>query len=243
MAPGFFEYEHQAGGDLLVTLLRCVGQLSREDLTTRPGHAGWPVPTPGAQCLGRERIQLALALVSADEVERAAPLAQLWEDAFVPPRAIWLRQPSTLDPAGIDLRLEGEGLVFSSLKPAEGDSRRLVFRCYNATGARVEGRLIAEEGLGAVARTLADEREVEWLALEQGGRAVRFAAGPHEIVSLAVVSSAVIPSTSSVIPSTSSVFPSTSSVIPSTSSVIPSEARDPARASPGDGQGPSLRSG
>ncbi|HEU4526262.1 MAG TPA: glycosyl hydrolase-related protein, partial [Gemmatimonadales bacterium] len=190
MAPGFFEYEHEAGGDLLVTLLRCVGQLSREDLTTRPGHAGWPVPTPGAQCLGRERIQLAIAPVSAHGVERAAPLARLWEDAFVPPRAIWLRQPSTLDPAGIDLRLEGEGLVFSSLKPAEGDSRRLVFRCYNATGARVEGRLLAEEGLGAVARTLADEREVEWLALENDGTAVRFVAGPHEIVSLAVVSSA-----------------------------------------------------
>ena len=52
LAPGFFEYEHEAGGDLLVTLLRCVGELSREDLPTRPGHAGWPTPAPGAQCRG-----------------------------------------------------------------------------------------------------------------------------------------------------------------------------------------------
>ncbi len=178
LAPGFFEYEHESGGDLLVTLLRCVGQLSRNDLSTRPGHAGWPTPTPGAQCLGRERIQLALTPVGTGDI------AALWEDAFVSPRAIWLRQASPLDPAAIDLRLEGDGLVFSALKPAEGDARRLVFRCYNATGSRVEGRLVAGTALGSVERTLADEREGERLALEAGGTGVRFTAGPYEIVSL-----------------------------------------------------------
>ena len=42
LAPGFFEYEWTPGGDLLATLLRSVGELSRGDLPTRPGHAGWP---------------------------------------------------------------------------------------------------------------------------------------------------------------------------------------------------------
>lgn len=176
LTPGFFEYEHAAGGDLLVTLLRCVGQLSREDLPTRPGHAGWPTPTPGAQCLGRERIQLALAPAGAGD------LAALWEDAFVPPRAVWLRQASPLSPADIDLRLEGEGLVFSSLKPAEGEGRRVVLRCYNSTGDRVAGRLVSRTALGSVERTLADERPGEPLALESGGTVLRFAAGPREIV-------------------------------------------------------------
>jgi alpha-mannosidase len=183
LAPGFFEYEHEPGGDLLVTLLRCVGQLSRDDLPTRPGHAGWPTPTPGAQCPGRERIQLALAPAGAGDV------AALWEDAFIPPRAIWLRQASALEPAAIDLRLEGDGLVFSALKPAEGDARRLVFRCYNASGSRVEGRLVAGAALGSIERTLADEREGRRLALEAEGTAVRFTAGPHEIVTLAVIPS------------------------------------------------------
>jgi alpha-mannosidase len=181
LAPGFFEYEHETGGDLLLTLLRCVGQLSRDDLPPRPGHAGWPTPTPGAQCLGRERIQLALAPVRAIE-----GVVGLWEDAFVPPRAIWRRQASLLNPAAIDLRLEGKGLVFSSLKPAEGDARRIVFRCYNATGSRIEGRLVAGTALGSVERTLADERAGKRLALEDGGTAVRFGAGPHEIVTLTV---------------------------------------------------------
>ena len=185
LAPGFFEYEHEPGGDLLVTLLRCVGELSREDLRTRPGNAGWPTPTPGAQCIGREpRIQLALAPVSQQDVDRVAPVVRLWEDAFVPPRAVWLRQATALDPPAIDIRLEGEGLVFSSLKPAEEGERRVVFRCYNATGESVEGRVLLGSRLAGAERTRADEREGVALELEDGGRAVRFTAGPHGIVTL-----------------------------------------------------------
>jgi mannosylglycerate hydrolase len=184
LAPGFFEYEHEPGGDLLVTLLRCVGELSREDLPTRPGHAGWPTPTPGAQCRGRERIKLALTSVSAEGLERVAPVVELWEDAFVPPRAIWLRQATPLTPPAIDLGLEGEGLVFSSLKPLEGEGRRIVFRCYNATGGRVEGRLLTASPFESAERTRADEREGRPVVLEDNGTVVRFVAGPHEIVTL-----------------------------------------------------------
>jgi alpha-mannosidase len=184
LAPGFFEYEHEPGGDLLVTLLRCVGELSREDLRTRRGHAGWPTATPGAQCRVRERIQLALAPVSVELLERVAPVVELWEDAFVPPRAIWLRQATPLIPPAIDIGLEGEGLVFSSLKAVEGERRRLVFRCYNATEEPVEGRLLTDSPLESVERTRADEREGRRLAVEDGGTEVRFTAGPHEIVTL-----------------------------------------------------------
>ncbi len=182
-APGFFEYEHDPAGDIVITLLRCVGQLSREDLPTRPGHAGWPSATPGAQCIGRERLQLALAPVSAEDVARRAPLTALWEDAFLPPRAIWLRQATELDPPATDLQLGGEGLVFSSLKPAAvGDG--VVFRCYNATGSAVAGRVEFATPVAAVARARADEREPELLALDAERTSVEFDAGPHEIVTL-----------------------------------------------------------
>jgi mannosylglycerate hydrolase len=183
LAPGFFEYEHTPNGDLVVTLLRCVGQLSREDLSTRPGNAGWPTATPGAQCIGRERLQLALAPVTAKDIEGAARLSALWEDAFVSPRAIWLRQATELDPPATDLRLEGEGLVFSSLKPAT-ESGGIVFRCYNATGSEVAGRVEFGTPVAAVARARADEREPEPLPIGENGSSVRFVAGPHEIVTL-----------------------------------------------------------
>jgi alpha-mannosidase len=133
--------------------------------------------------MGRERLQLALAPVSAEDIERAAPLAALWEDAFVPPRAIWLRQATELDPPATDVRLEGEGLVFSSLKPAaEGDD--IVFRCHNATGSEVGGRVVFATPVAAVARAHADEREPQPLPLDAEGTSVEFDAGPHEIVTL-----------------------------------------------------------
>jgi hypothetical protein len=122
--------------------------------------------------------------VSGSELEGVVPVVELWEDAFVPPRAIWLRQATPLIPPTIDLELEGQGLVFSSLKPAEGDGRRIVFRCYNATGGTVEGRLLTDSSLESVEQTRADEREGRRLVLEDNGTAVRFVAGPHAIVTL-----------------------------------------------------------
>ncbi len=183
LAPGFFEYEHDSAGDLVVTLLRCVGQLSREDLPTRPGHAGWPTATPGAQCVGRERLQLALAPVTAEDLELGAPLAGLWEDAFLPPRAIWLRLATALDLPATDLRLEGQGLVFSSLKPAAA-SDGIVLRCYNATGSEVAGRVELGTPVATAARVRADERDPRPLPLGARRSSVRFDAGPHEIVTL-----------------------------------------------------------
>jgi len=63
LAPGFFEYEAEPDS-VHVTLLRAVGRLSRDDLPTRTGHAGWPTPVPDAQCLGPERLQLGVTLAS-----------------------------------------------------------------------------------------------------------------------------------------------------------------------------------
>jgi len=50
------------GTSLAVTVLRAVGWLSRADLAARPGHAGPPLETPGAQCPGRHRCELSLRL-------------------------------------------------------------------------------------------------------------------------------------------------------------------------------------
>src|SRR5207249_1027487 len=101
LAPGFFEYEWTSRGDLLVTLLRAVGELSRGDLSTRPGHAGWPTSTPLAQCPGRTRVELAIAPVSEAELDRGDALPALWEDAFLPLRGFWLRDALDLAPTPV----------------------------------------------------------------------------------------------------------------------------------------------
>ena len=185
LAPAFFEYEWTAKGDLLVTLLRAVGDLSRADLPTRPGHAAWPTAIPGAQCLGSSRIDLAIAPVSTSEVERGDVLPQLWEDAFLPLHGLWLRDAATLTPAPVNIALEGSGLVFSALKPAQIGSP-MVLRCYNATSRKATGAWRFGNGVKTAHRVRADEREAVALVLEQRGNIVRFVAEPHEIVSILV---------------------------------------------------------
>jgi len=186
LAPAFFEYEWTATGDLLVTLLRAIGDLSRGDLPVRPGHAAWPSAIPAAQCIGATRIDLAIVPVSAGEVERGDVLPQLWEDAFLPLHALWLRDAaSPLTIAPISIALEGSGLVYSSLKPAHIGSPT-VLRCYNATGRKTAGAWRFAQGVKTAHRVRADEREAVALVLEQRGNVVRFVAEPHEIVSLLV---------------------------------------------------------
>jgi len=185
LAPAFFEYEWTAKGDLLLTLLRAMGDLSRADLPTRPGHAGWPTAIPAAQCLGMSRVDLAIVPVSASEVDRGDVLPQLWEDAFLPLHSLWLRDAGTLTPAPVNIALEGAGLVFSSLKPAQIGSP-MVLRCYNATNRKAAGAWRFGNGVKTAHRVRADEREAVALVLEQRGNIVRFVAEPHEIVSILV---------------------------------------------------------
>ena len=52
MHEGVFEYEVVDGRAIAVTLLRCVGTISRERMATRPFPAGPGVPTPLAQMIG-----------------------------------------------------------------------------------------------------------------------------------------------------------------------------------------------
>ncbi|MFN2195295.1 MAG: alpha-mannosidase [Anaerolineales bacterium] len=45
--------DENTGTEIALTLLRCVGWLSRDDLPVRQGHAGPPSETPGGQVLGK----------------------------------------------------------------------------------------------------------------------------------------------------------------------------------------------
>jgi len=184
-APGFFEYELDRKGDLLITVLRSIGELSRNDLPTRLGHAGWPVPTPLAQCHGSDRLQFGIAPVTETELESGTALPELWEDLFLPVRGVWLRQASPLSPVQIDVRLEGYGLVFSGMKPAEqGES--MVLRCYNATARPTAGLWHFGEPVRSAQRARADERALHDIRLGEGGRIVPFHAAAHEIVTIMV---------------------------------------------------------
>ncbi len=186
LAPGFFEYEHTADGHFLITLLRAVGQLSREDVSTRPGHAGWPVATPLAQCLGSDRLQLALCPVTSVSQSGAAGLAEIWEDVFLPPRAVWLRQAIDLTVPELDIWLQGEGLVFSACKPA-AEGNGVVLRCYNDAERPTTGRWHFAPAIRDAYRVRADESAGIQVPVAEGGHEIRFDAGPREVVTFRVL--------------------------------------------------------
>jgi hypothetical protein len=186
-APGFFEYEWTRRGDLIVTLLRAVGELSRGDLSTRPGHAGWPTAVPLAQCLGSETIELGLAPVTESDLATPHHLERLWEDCSVPLLPRWIRE-CTIDgpgPARGSVTLDGEGLVFSAMAPA-ADGQGIVLRCYNALGHAVAGAWRVDPPVARAVRIRADGTPLAPLPVEENGAVVRFRSEGHEIVTVAV---------------------------------------------------------
>lgn len=181
-----FEYEWTAAGYLYLTLLRAVGELSRGDLRTRPGHAGWPISIPLAQCPGTDLIDLALAPVGPEDLAEPARLWRCWEEAFLPRSAVWMREmlPGS-DRSGHGLLLEGAGLVSSSIKPAEAMDG-VVMRCFNPGRLAVEGSWVLPAPAVRAWRTRADELGRRELPLSDGGRRVRFRADAGEVVTLLI---------------------------------------------------------
>ncbi|HEX9894109.1 MAG TPA: glycoside hydrolase family 38 C-terminal domain-containing protein, partial [Gemmatimonadales bacterium] len=180
LAPGFFQYEWTADRDLLVTLIRSVGELSKPDLPERPGHAGWPQPTPLAQEPGDHSVQLAVVPIGEADLDRPDRLMELWEDAFLPVQSGFFRryarnagaQPERDD----GIQLEGDGLVLSAIKRAE-QGEGLVLRCYNITESPVEGRWVFAGALREAWLLRADETGALELSLPEDRRSVPFSAG------------------------------------------------------------------
>jgi hypothetical protein len=133
LAPGVIEYE-ASEHELAVTLLRCVGTISRARLTTRPGSAGPDVPTPEAQMLGETRLELAV-------LPRARPedLLPAWERFALPFRSVRAPGGGHLPDRGSLLEVRGAEL--SSVRRRAG---ALEVRLWNpgqtALTASVAGR-------------------------------------------------------------------------------------------------------
>ncbi|MGH7592834.1 MAG: glycosyl hydrolase-related protein, partial [Gemmatimonadales bacterium] len=186
LCPGFFEYAWTPHRDLILTIQRSVGELSRDRLPSRPGHAGWPMAIPDAQEPGWHAVDLAVVPLGEHEVGDVAALEQLWEDTFLPLQPTFVRDfvghASSL--ATVGGTLEGDGLIFTSLQPAEaGDS--VVLRCYNVESAPVRGRWIFRSAVASAQRLRADESVLEHLDVGDE-HTVEFTAPARGIVTIKV---------------------------------------------------------
>ncbi len=182
LSDGLPEYELRADGTILVTLLRAFAQMSREDLPERPGHAGWPTPTPDAQCLGPFRGRLGLFpgaerdLAARERIERTA------ERFHARPLALMRRSLLQIPETVAGPALGGDGLVFSAMKPAES-GKGIVLRCYNALPTRAGGEWRIPWPVQSAELARLDETPLAPLDVSPDG-SIRFDAPPRAAVTV-----------------------------------------------------------
>ncbi len=157
---GLPSVEASANGTLALTLLRCVGWLSRDDLWVRRVAAGPLVPTPGAQCPGDYTFHYAI-LPHAGDWRQVYAAAYNYNAPLLGRRAdthpgLDLREMNITrdDPAQVTpipwprgghlppehsfVQVDPPELILSALTRSGDD---LMVRVYNVTRAAVRGRI------------------------------------------------------------------------------------------------------
>lgn len=132
MSRGIYETEARrdaVGTTILLTLLRCVGWLSRGDLKMRRGDAGPEFETPDAQEIGRHRFQFAVTTWRGSYADAGA--VQLSQTYAYPPRVFEAR--SAIDVSEDRLcDCDNPQVVFSTARATERAGAYIV-RAFSAS--------------------------------------------------------------------------------------------------------------
>ena len=166
---GLPEVEVIAGREIALTLLRCIGWLSRDDFPSRTGHAGPMLAVPGAQMPGEWSFDYSVIPHGGDWLAASREAR-----AFAAPlRAVELgAHAGPLLPEGSFVNVEPPAFTISAIKPA-ANGRGFLVRGWNATGdpirvtlqpwrafAKVELVDLAEKSTGAI--RIGHRREVSF---------------------------------------------------------------------------------
>ncbi len=155
---GLPEYEvldTPGGATIALTLLRCVGWLSRSDLSTRRGGAGPQLRTPGAQLHGRNMLEYSIIPHAGDWEAAAAHVLSVQH--LRPMRGRWNRHGiGHIAASGQLLSVDSPAFSVSAIKRAE-DGDGVIVRLYNTTGAQAGAQIDLKPVRGEV--TLTDLNE------------------------------------------------------------------------------------
>jgi alpha-mannosidase len=182
-SDGLAEYESRPDGRIAITLLRAVGELSRDDLPERPGHAGWPAATPAAQSSGPFAGRFAILLHGPRSDGVVGEIDRVADDVLLPLRGATLRSALGIPAPTRGFELFGDGLAFSACKPAEQPGWT-VLRCVNLLDSPVSGAWRFERPVTHAVRARLDETLGE--PLQPRADSVQFTAAPREIVTILV---------------------------------------------------------
>ena len=165
--------------EIAVTLLRCVGWLSRDDFSTRKGHAGPFLETPGAQMPGAWAFDYSII-----------PHAGDWQNAFT--QAFAFETPMRLARTGIHpgsllaygsfITVEPASFVVSAIVQSESGDGWLL-RGYNLTAESIHVTLKPWKPYRKVDKVnLAEEKQASLKSGEAGK--ITFPVRGHEIVTI-----------------------------------------------------------
>ncbi|MDY7079889.1 MAG: glycoside hydrolase family 38 C-terminal domain-containing protein [Chloroflexota bacterium] len=162
-----------------LTLLRCIGWLSRDDFPCRVGQAGPQMVTPGAQMSGQCHFHYAVVPYT----ERWAAVAQA-HGFNAPPMAVAVPGKSgPLSPGQPWLTVEPTGFLITTIKPEE-NGKGLILRGFNATEEPLVVTLQATWPIGAAQQVNLLEESRETLLVESGS--IRVSAKSKQIISVAL---------------------------------------------------------
>ena len=165
--------------EIAITLLRCVGWLSRDDFSTRKGHAGPFVETPGAQMPGTWTFEYSI-IPHAGDWHKAYTQAYAFETSMR--LACTGLHPGILPHSGSFLKVEPAEFVVTAVKQNTAGDGWLV-RGYNITGETINVSLKPWKSFKKISRiNLAEEKQAA-LKPDQEGSITILVHG-HEILSV-----------------------------------------------------------
>jgi mannosylglycerate hydrolase len=169
----------KGNAEIAVTILRCVGWLSRDDFSTRKGHAGPFVETPGAQMPGEWQFDYSFI-----------PHQGNWQEGFLQAYAFETPMriantglhPGKLPDSGSFLKVEPASFVISAVKQSEAGTGWLV-RGYNITSESIQVSVKPWKMFTRVEQV--NLAEGKTIALKPGRDGlVKFPVCGHEIISV-----------------------------------------------------------
>jgi len=161
------EVLHEDDGSVTIalTLLRCVGWLSRDDYPCRRGHAGPALETPEAQCMGPHVFEYSL-------VPHAGTWQGVYHEAHAFNAPLWAvssgQHDGTMPLEQSLVKLRGKGLVLSAIKAAEA-SDGLIVRFYNIAAEPAVARLQTHVPAKSAALVNLAEQELQELEVDDSG--------------------------------------------------------------------------
>jgi mannosylglycerate hydrolase len=176
---GLPEVEAAGGREIALTLLRCVGWLSRDDFPARSGHAGPMLAIPGAQMEGRWEFDYAV-IPHGDDFSAAVREARAFE---APPRAVQTgAHAGALPPRGSMIDVSPAEFEISAMKLSE-DGRGILVRGWNSADRPLRVTVRAARKFERLERVNLAEEGLGGLPVAKNGE-VTFAVEPSEIVTV-----------------------------------------------------------